>query len=305
MKYEGCVQGRAARISLEREGMDFGSRFLDYADIENISPINHRIFINTQTGEHINISMLGFSYDGFYEELCSLFGKRSLEALFVNEKIIMSSEGEYETPRERGRAKIALFSDSICILPPTANAVRIPLCFAEEIQLEGYMIFVTLASGTRYVVGRMGYDTKPFFERAVNLAKGVKNMRARALETVALKPPFMYKGLFRTAEPKHYWQAAVGKGVCALELFTDEDAATYLYRFDESETEFLSKLCEATEAMGEYREIIHISEEQLLKKPLFCMAVRRCEAVSFLRARSAGRLIHSRSHAERLKEFLC
>ncbi len=58
------------------------------------------------------------------------------------------------------------------------------------------------------------------------------------------------------------------------------------------------------EAMGPHREIIYWTEEQISEKPLYRMAVQRCEAASFLRDRSAGRLIHSASHAEKLREFL-
>ncbi|MBR2742815.1 MAG: hypothetical protein IKD89_04415 [Clostridia bacterium] len=304
MIYEGRAQGRDTKITLEREGLRFGGRFVDFADVERISPVNHRVYIDLCSGERLEISMLGFSYDGFFEELCELYGKRSLEALFIEEPLVMLSEGEYETPAERGRAKIALYGDSVCILPQTANAVRIPLCFAREIALDGYMLHITLEPGRRFSVGRMGYDTKPFAERAEKAAGAVKAARKRALDAVAISQPFTHKGLFRTAKADHYWLAAVGRGVCALELFAGEDAATYLYRFGESADEFLLKLGEAMEAMGENREIIYFSKEQLDAKPLYRMAVRRCEAVSFLRARSAGRLIHSQSHGERLKEFL-
>ena len=98
--------------------------------------------------------------------------------------------------------------------------------------------------------------------------------------------------------------AAFGAGVCALEFFTGEDAATYLYRFDEPKELFLERLREATEAMGVHREIIYLPEEKIAEKPLYRMAVARSAAVRFLRARSDGRLIHSAAHDRRLAEFL-
>ena len=61
---------------------------------------------------------------------------------------------------------------------------------------------------------------------------------------------------------------------------------------------------QALEAMGPHREIIFISDEALAEKPLYRMAAARCKAVRELRARFAGRLIHSANHAERLNEFL-
>ncbi|MBR5381349.1 MAG: hypothetical protein IK136_01880, partial [Oscillospiraceae bacterium] len=168
-------------------------------------PIGHRVHIGTLDGEAIEVSMLGFSFDGFWEELSVLFGSRCMEALFAEEQPLMETEGEYETPQEKGRAKILLLPDAVCILPPTTGAVRIPLCFTEELRLDGYILRLATAAGGRYAVGRMGYDTKPFAERAQAAADAVKKARAAALGPIALKEPFTVKGLFRTAQPEHYW----------------------------------------------------------------------------------------------------
>jgi hypothetical protein len=304
MEYSAHVDGREASVALEKEGVRLGGRFLDYSEVAALRPISHRVYIDLLASGTVEVSMLGHSYDGFWEELCELFGKRSLEALFVEEKQLMLCEGEYETPRERGRAKIALHEDSVCILPPTCGAVRIPLCFASDISLDGYLLRITLASGAAYTVGRMGYDTKPFAERAAQASERVKKQREAALAAAKLTEPFTLKGLFRTAKPEEYWQAAFGKGRCALELFTGEDAATYLYEFSEPEAVFASRLAEAMEAMGTHREIIYLTDGQLAEKPLYRMSVLRSEAVAFLRSRSAGRLIHSANHAQRLADFL-
>jgi hypothetical protein len=262
------------------------------------------VLIDTLVGGQLEISMLGFSFDGFWEELTGAFGDRSLEALFVEEEQLMRCEGEYVLPGEAGRGVVALYPDAVCILPPSARAVRIPLCFAERIDLEGYQLTIALRSGAVYTVGKMGYDTKPFAERAERQAALIKKQRAAALAALPLRPPFPEKGLFRTAQPDQGWNAAFGPGVCALEFLTDEDAATYLYRFSEPRATFLTQLEEATEAMGVHREIIYLPEEKLQEKPLYRMAAARSEAVRYLRARSAGRLIHSANHAQRLAEFL-
>ena len=304
MKYNGQVSGRDAELSLEKEGLRLGSRFLDYAEVASLRPVNHRVWVTTLEGEAIEISMLGFSFDGFWEELTDLFGQRSRQALFIEEPLVTLSEGEYRTPAESGRGKIALFEDSVCILPETCNAVRIPLCFTEEIRVKGYELTFTTAAGDRYIVARMGYDTQPFAERVVQFSQRVKKERARALEQISLQEPFTVKGLFRIRHPEQSWQAAFGDHCCAVELFAGEDAATYLYRFEGDREAFLYRLEEALEAMGPHREIIYWTQEQINEKPLYCMALRRSRAVGFLRERSAGRLIHSESHREKLQAFL-
>ena len=304
MKYTGSALGRELSLSVEREGLRLGSRLIDYADFAALHPINHRVLIETLSGEQIEISMLGFSYDGFWEELTGCFGKRSLEALFVDEEQQMLCEGEFSMPGESGRGQIALYPDCVCILPQSSHAVRIPLCFTERISLDGYQITISLRSGATYTVGKMGYDTKPFAERAMHFADEIKKQRAKALEAIPRTEPFTEKGLFRLKQSDRYWNAAFGTGVCALEFFTGEDAATYLYRFSEPTPQFFARLQEATEATGTHRELIYFSDQQIADNPLYRMAVARSEALRFLRARCVGRLIHSSGHSAKLAEFL-
>ena len=304
MKYNCAVNGRECELSVEKEGLRSGSSFLDFADMTYLRPVNHRVQIERSDGNPVEISMLGFSFDGFWEELTGCFGKRSLEALFVEEENIMMCEGEYRLSDESGRGHIALYHDAVCILPENSRAVRIPLCFTERIELSGYQLDISLQSGANYTVGKMGYDTKPFAERTQQCADRIKKERADILSRVSLQEPFTHKGMFRTKGPEQYWNAAFGKGVCALEFFTREDTATYLYRFSEPREVFLCRLNEATEAMGIHREIIYLPDEKIAEKPLYRMAVHRSEAVRFLRARSDGRLIHNAGHAQRLAEYL-
>ena len=303
MMYNGCVNGKDTSISLEPEGVRYGAGFIDFADIKRLSPINHRVFIYAASGEKTEISMLGFSYDGFWEELTDLYGKRSLESLFVEEELVMLSEGEYEIGSEKGRGRIALYPDSVCILPHSDSAVRIPLCYT-DILTEGYIIRLRTESGSEYTIGKMGYDTKPFAERTVRFSENTKKQRKAALSATPLTPPFTVKGLFRTKDPDKYWNAAFGRGVCAVELFTGDDAATYLYRFDEPREIFERWLAEAMESMGTHREIIFMSTDELMTKPLYRMSAARSQAVRFLRERSDGRLIHDKSHTDKLARYL-
>lgn len=304
MKYSAEAFGCGAELSVEKEGLRIGGRFLDFADFLKIRPINHRVYVDLLGGETVEISMLGFSYDGFLEELTDCFAKRSMEALFAHEEPIMRCEGEYQLADERGRGMIVLLPDAVCVLPMTDKAIRIPLCFTREIRLDGYLLQITMLSGAAYTVGRMGYDTMPFAERAQKAADITKKKRARAIAALEIQPPYSECGLFRTEEPELYWTAAIKDGRCAIELYTGDDSATYLYRFSESKEQFLQAVNEAMEAMGTNREIIYLTDEQLGEKPLYRMSVARSEAVRFLRARSAGRLIHNATHEQRLRDFL-
>jgi len=304
MTYRCSVNGAETSLDVEREGLRFGGRLLDFAEVARLTPMNHRVWIDTLEGRRVEVSMLGFSYDGFWEELSAAFAARNLAALFVEEGPVMLSEGEYQTPEERGRGRIGLYSDAICILPDSERVLRLPLCFADALTAEGYWMTVRMRSGLAVSLGKMGYDSQPFFERAQKNMARTKAERSRLTAALTAAPPFTQAGLFRTTQPALFWNAAYGDGCCAVELSAGEDAATYLYRFRETAAIFAARLEEAMEAMGPHREIIFQSEQRLAEKPLYRMAVRRCPAVRFLRERSAGRLIHNASHGERLAEFL-
>lgn len=304
MTYQGRIFGGDVQLSPEKEGLQAGNRFLDYARVEALRPLNHRIQIDLAGGEQAEVSMLGFSYDGFWEELMDRFSARSLEALFVTGEPQMTCEGDYETPVERGRGRVYLYPDAVCILPQTANALRLPLCFVTDLKQEGYWLRLTLVTGETFALGRLGYDSLPFFERTAQNAERVKKERNALLAKLSPVAAFPHRGLFRTEQRDLSWAAAFGPGVCAVELFTGDDAATYLYRFQEPRAVFTAQLELAMEAMGPHREIIWQTEEQLAEKPLYQMGVRRSAAVRFLRARTAGRIIHNARHAEALKAFL-
>lgn len=304
MTCRGCVNGAEAALEIGKEELRFGAGALNYADVARLTPMNHRVWIDTLDGARLEISMLGHAYDGFWEELSDAFSARSLAALFVEGAAIMACEGEYQTPQEAGRGRISLYPDAICILPQTERALRLPLCFADELVVDGYRMLVRMRSGLQYSVGRMGYDTQPFFSRAQKAMSTTKQERAALCAGLRPEGPFTHTGLFRTTQREYFWQAGFGPGCCAVELSAGEDAATYLYRFSEPQAFFAAQLEEAMEAMGPHREIIFLPEERLAEKPLYRMAVRRCPAVRFLRSCSAGRLIHSASHAARLADFL-
>lgn len=316
MRYNACVEWSSTgsrsddqTIFIEKEGLRLGKDFLDYADVAYLRPVNHRVVLTRMDGSNVIISMLGFSFDGFWEELIDCFGKRTMESLFIEEELLMKCEGEYSLPvegsekPETGRGMIRLYEDSVCVLPESSHAVRIPLCYTSEILQNGYLITLRMRTGEEYTVGKMGYDTNPFAERCQAQAKKTMAKRKKMLDAVALQAPYTERGLFRTKEEETYWLSAFSEGRCAVELFTGEKAATYLYRFRDRKL-FTFRLEEAMEAVGSHREIIFLPEEQLAEKPLYRMAVHRSKAVRFLRSCSAGRIIHNAGHEDKLAEYL-
>ncbi len=101
-RYSAAVNGADTTVLIEKEGLSWGEEFLDFADISAFHPVHHRVWIDTAE-EEMEISMLGFSYEGFWKELMDAFGARSLASLFVEGSPLMVCEGEYAMEEETGR----------------------------------------------------------------------------------------------------------------------------------------------------------------------------------------------------------
>ena len=109
-------------------------------------------------------------------------------------------------------------------------------------------------------------------------------------------------GLF-AADDDAFWFAAIADGRAAVELVTDEKAATYLYRFSTTCAQFENSVRHAMEAVKKNRRIIYLPQDELAKEPLYRMAIDRSSPVRFLRSCNVGRIIHSANWEERLTEF--
>ena len=240
MKYSAQVSRQDVNVEIDNKGITINGEFLDYADLKHAAPNNHNITLEFLSGRKIVISMLGFSFDGFWEELLKLYENRCLESMFIEEQVVMRCEGEYMLPTESGRGTVVLYPDSLCILPPSDNSIRIPFSQVKKLSVSGYVMTVSMISGKSYTVGRFGYNTMPFFERTEKLWKSNNIERARIIQAIHVEPPYNIAGIFRTCHPDQYWTAAVTDKKCALELYAGEDAATYLYEFEEPEFEEFS-----------------------------------------------------------------
>jgi len=305
-----------AAVTIEKEGLVINlpaekkSVFFDYADLYDFRLLNYHLFLD-RVDETWEISQLGYDTEEFFERLWEAYDARSREALFLSGAPLMETEGDFHFEEEnaaaKGKAKIALYPDCVCILPHNACARRIPLCFTEEPAREGFRIFLKLDTGEKYEIARLGHDTDPFFENMTKRRQAV--LQAWEKRLAELRPqnafteifPDAVSGLFRP-EDEGFWMAAVKDGRAAVEFFTDEKAATYLYSFDADVKTFTAILRHAMEATGTHRELIYLDEDKLNENPVYRMAVVRSRYVRFLRAHMAGRVIHTAAWGDRVRE---
>lgn len=304
-------------------GVDGSRHALPFADLMDMRLVNYRLALAMRDYE-AEISKLGYLTEDFFEKLWEAYSAKSERALFVEGDLVMRSEGDYAYAEpgvsRNSIAKLALRTDCLCILPHDAGARRVPLCFADAPEREGFSLELRLDTGEAYRIARLGGDTDPFFGKLADVRESVSarwreahraleaNLDARLGEAAAAYETFqgldanIVVGLF-SADSDAFWIAAIGDGRAAVELVTDEKAATYLYRFDVARDDFEAKLRHAMEAMKANRRIIYVPQEEIDAEPLYRMAVERSPHVRTLRSCNAGRVIHSASWSSKVVDF--
>ncbi len=136
---------------------------IPYSGIDAFFAENYRLIIVTGQ-ERLQISQMGRDLDSLYLKLWEFYNARTLRALFVSGQPMFEAEGEYAYSDDGGKgqgiAKISLFDNCLCLLPPCSEARRIPLCFMNEPSFENFTISMSLDTGETYRVMRLGNRTQ-------------------------------------------------------------------------------------------------------------------------------------------------
>ena len=295
-----------------------------FADILDMRLLNYTLILTMKEGE-ARLSKMGYDTEDFFEQLWLAFTKESKKSLFVTGDAEIFVEGDYTLEEEgvakKGIAKLALHKDCICMIPHNITGRRIPLCFSCAPEREDFKVEISLDTREKYGFGRLGHHTEPFFERLnKNRAVTVKQwteahvrlenelesrMGGAADRLLILKDTGanVVSGLFSPDDEENFWIAAVRDDRAAVELMTDEDTATYLYRFDIGADVFVSRLRHAMEAVKKNRRMIYISDEELHENLQYRMAADRSSHVRFLRECTDGRVIHTGGWESKIREF--
>jgi hypothetical protein len=318
-------QSEMVKCVIGKESIEFTSakirRSLNYAELQDFRLINYHLKLITALEEY-ELSELGHNTEEFFENLWIAYMKRSQEALFMEGTPLYSGEGDYDFTEQgisqHGIAKVELFSDALCLCPHDNLARRIPLCFSQDPIDEGFGIRLPLDTGDSYHICRIGRDTQTVFEKMCTLRKSVLKQWENA--HVGLNKHIeerlgdkwhnykhiqgcgcrMIAGLYRL-DGDGIWFAGLKEGKAAVELVTQEQTATYFYRYDTDDNAFEYSIRHAMESVGLHREVIFAN---LSDKPLYRMTVERNYHLRFLREHNQARVIHNMSWDRNISEML-
>jgi hypothetical protein len=194
-RFNGDVQSvgfnGVAVITLEEDAIVFErageSLVIPYADIDGFSVQNYRLLINAETYS-VMISQMGRDTDVLCELLWDAYNARTLKAFFIHSEPQFEAQGEYryadDGGQSQGVAKIKLYDNCLCILPPSSDARRVPLCFMAEPVMSNYAVKMTLDTGETYEVIRLGDRTKRLFELISDNMMKLHNYAVATVKTI-------------------------------------------------------------------------------------------------------------------------
>ncbi|MCL2655343.1 MAG: hypothetical protein FWD65_06580 [Coriobacteriia bacterium] len=181
-----------AKLSISEDGLAvttlFNPLFIDFADIVSFEKQGYCAVVVTGT-DRLTFSSLGNLLDAFCLELQTAFNARVRKALFISGDPCFEAEGEFEyaEPQSaagaqtaagaqqtaagaagaqqataRGQARIEVYDDCVCLLPPDNRARRIPFAFMTGLQKGNFELTLTLNGGEQYSFIRLGANTDAF-----------------------------------------------------------------------------------------------------------------------------------------------
>lgn len=174
-----------ARLTLEKDGLLITAKFdqlpIPYGEIIAFSLADYRVEIQTRDGM-VAISHMGQAAQWLYDKLYASYNNAVLSALLVESAYSFEAYGEYIAEENgmirQGTAILRLYEDCVCILPPNEHARRVPLCFLTGMEKSGYTLTLTLSTGERYSLLKLGRELNNLQRM---LTDGLQALRERTM----------------------------------------------------------------------------------------------------------------------------
>ncbi len=195
MEYTGQLFSAAlegeVKLLIEERGLTLSSLFdachIPYAELTAIETPEYQLLIRTKTDAFL-ISRLGSNRDAFYEELYAAYNRKVRKALFVQDKPLLVTRGEYRYTESGGSASgtaiIEVYGNCILLLPPDDKGRRIPLCFAKRMTKGSFELTLELDTGESYTFLRLSHDTDSFADCITKCLHTLRENSIRAVKEI-------------------------------------------------------------------------------------------------------------------------
>ncbi|GHT79769.1 hypothetical protein FACS1894104_5020 [Actinomycetota bacterium] len=289
---------------------DLGARRLPLCFVQGLDKSDYQLTLQLNTDENYTLTKLGYDSDPFaaaVEKQIRALRDKSLAAVQEIDPTLSAAQAA-QIAKLVPEGAAAAFGRLAAIAPSFVAALEAKL--ADTRAADGYAVFKELSdpaqiyagfkkneltgaggSGTEGT-GRLSHepqwDKRPVPSvplAAVGDALGAGNTEDAADEDTASTP-----------DPYLLWLIAPSPdGQFAAVEFAEANSATFIYKTGGDFAIFAQQLNRALEAIDFKREVVRLTDEELLKpeNANYYMAAKRTAALQFIRTNFAGRIIHS------------
>ncbi len=159
-------------INIGEDGVVFDALFdsvaVPYADVWEVKYEDYNVYVKAAdrgTGDKTYVvSKMGQQIEWFYRELVNAYNAKILSAMHIDTNPLLKSRGSFSYGKGEfsgDNTDVAIYADSLVILPSDKSARRIPLAFITGMKKEDYTLTITDVSNESYTLSRFGYDLDP------------------------------------------------------------------------------------------------------------------------------------------------
>ncbi len=134
---------------------------IPYGQISAFTFENYRITLET-AGGIVVFTRMGQAAEWLYDKLCQAYNEAVLRAQLAEGQHQFEAAGRFVLEEPAGRREeqgvVRLYPDCLCLLPPSENARRIPLCFITAMEKGDFSRTLRLSSGESYTLSHMGQE---------------------------------------------------------------------------------------------------------------------------------------------------
>ncbi len=183
---ESAIFSGECTISLGEEGLMLTALFsqlpVPYGEIRSIQAGDFRLSLETAAGI-ISFSRMGQQLEWLKNKLLTAYNDAVATAFLIKGEAGMEAACEYKALEgdytHQGEAVVRLYEDCLCILPPNENARRLPLSWLCAMEQSDYSLSLSLATGEKYILSKMGRELSEFTRQLTNK---LRKLREQTLE---------------------------------------------------------------------------------------------------------------------------
>lgn len=172
-----------ARVTVGAEGLVVSTFFdqmtISYANVSFIAFEDYRVSVGSSFGI-MTLTRMGRNAEWLHEKMWSAYNDAVLQALGVSGACLLEARGHFEASEWGhefgGPCSVRLYEDCVCLLPPNRNARRIPLCFLSGMGGDEYELELSLSTGERYIVRRMGANLDNLKRRLTERVRALREL---------------------------------------------------------------------------------------------------------------------------------